>query len=583
MDKSQIDECFPFDSFRDGQKEAIEYAIDCFNDGKDIVFIEAPTGSGKSCIGMTLSNMVNTSFYLTITKILQDQLVNEFGADWLQLSELKGRNSYPCTFWGAHGKQQVDDGIVDNLDYRLALSQKPSCDEGYCRTHALKSEKIGQNKCRKCFSTKPIGESKPGSLTVLPQGMSFSACPYYEQVHRAVSSKTVVMNFSSFLFQMQTDRFGQRDLMIIDEGHATESTFLDFISLIMDDRLLSSEGITIPKLESASDYAVWFAQNDIESVLGNIMKSASFKILDPNLDTRSKLKSLREQDDANRLLDKFKMFMDNICDNEWVVEFETIRRDNLPGFNKITLKPVMVKNFIHNMLFSKAKKILIMSATILDIGVMCQSLGIDRSKVGAYRMKNRFPVDSRPIYYKPAAKVVGGSAAQHTWGPKLVKAVTEIAKKYPDDRGIIHTHNFAIAEMLRSDCPRDISNRFTYQKGFADKQDMLDFHARTHGSIIIAPAMHEGVDLKGDLSRFQIICKVPFPNFHENKQLQRRMEIDTKYYPWLVALKLVQSYGRSVRSETDWADTYVIDESFKRFVNENRKLLPTWFIEAIKW
>jgi Rad3-related DNA helicase len=95
--------------------------------------------------------------------------------------------------------------------------------------------------------------------------------------------------------------------------------------------------------------------------------------------------------------------------------------------------------------------------------------------------------------------------------------------------------------------------------------------------------MHEGLDLKGDLSRFQIICKVPYPGLGSNPQLKRRMEISDDYYSYLTALKLVQSYGRSVRSETDWAKTYILDGSFRSFFENGKKMLPTWFKEVIQW
>ena len=93
--------------------------------------------------------------------------------------------------------------------------------------------------------------------------------------------------------------------------------------------------------------------------------------------------------------------------------------------------------------------------------------------------------------------------------------------------------------------------------------------------------MHEGIDLIGDLSRFQIICKVPYPNCFDDEQLARRVEIDRPYYTWLTALKLVQSYGRSVRSPTDTADTYILDESIYKFMDDARKMLPGWFKEAV--
>ena len=111
---------------------------------------------------------------------------------------------------------------------------------------------------------------------------------------------------------------------------------------------------------------------------------------------------------------------------------------------------------------------------------------------------------------------------------------------------------------------------------------MLQDHSRQKNSIIIAPAMHEGLDLKGDLSRFQLICKVPYPSFQDNEQLKIRMQLSQDYYDWLTALKLLQSTGRSIRTENDWADTYILDSDFLFFKRKCYKLLPDWFIAAIK-
>jgi Rad3-related DNA helicase len=94
--------------------------------------------------------------------------------------------------------------------------------------------------------------------------------------------------------------------------------------------------------------------------------------------------------------------------------------------------------------------------------------------------------------------------------------------------------------------------------------------------------MHEGLDLVGDLSRVQLICKIPWPNFFENKQLARRVELDRRYLIWITALKLLQSSGRSVRSETDWAHTYVLDGGFEDFIQDAGSMIPKWFLEAIQ-
>jgi ATP-dependent DNA helicase DinG len=164
----------------------------------------------------------------------------------------------------------------------------------------------------------------------------------------------------------------------------------------------------------------------------------------------------------------------------------------------------------------------------------------------------------------------------------LSTQIEEIATKHKDHKGIIHTHNFEIAKYIIDNSSRKLKPRILFQEDFNDKDEMLKEHASRKNSIIVAPAMHEGLDLKGDLSRFQIICKIPYPSFAENDQLKIRMQISQDYYDWLTALKLVQSYGRSIRSDDDWADTYILDADFSMFRSRaGKKLLPKWFTDAI--
>jgi len=222
-----------------------------------------------------------------------------------------------------------------------------------------------------------------------------------------------------------------------------------------------------------------------------------------------------------------------------------------------------------------------MSATILDVNVVCRSLGIDREHVAAYRVENGFPVENRPIKLVDSAKMTGGKGRMHEWGPNLVRDVNKIVTQHDGEKGIIHTHNFAIMDLILNKCNKDVKRRLLHQRDFRNKKELLEAHAKTTDSVLIAPAMHEGIDLIGDLSRFQIICKIPYANCFDNEQLARRVEVDRKYYTWLTALKLIQSYGRSIRSEDDKAVTYVLDESIHKFLRDAGKMIPSWFKDAI--
>jgi len=98
---------------------------------------------------------------------------------------------------------------------------------------------------------------------------------------------------------------------------------------------------------------------------------------------------------------------------------------------------------------------------------------------------------------------------------------------------------------------------------------------------MISPSLFQGVDLKDDLSRFQVVVKVPYPDLSE-RRTKVKLDRDRGWYDWQTALRLVQTYGRSVRSETDHAVTYVLDSNFTRFVAEHRGLFPEYFLEAVR-
>jgi hypothetical protein len=103
----------------------------------------------------------------------------------------------------------------------------------------------------------------------------------------------------------------------------------------------------------------------------------------------------------------------------------------------------------------------------------------------------------------------------------------------------------------------------------------------TKPTVLISPSLHTGLDLKDDLSRFQIITKVPYPSIGD-RWINEKRKTNGQWYIWQTALRLVQGYGRSIRSEEDYAVTYVLDSAFGPFVWKNKNILPDWFIQAIQ-
>src|SRR3990172_9926072 len=78
-----------FKTFREGQEDIITQVLS--SDAKYNI-ISAPTGIGKTIIGMMLSSHRQPSVYTVSTKMLQDQIL----ADFPEAIILKGRSNYPC-------------------------------------------------------------------------------------------------------------------------------------------------------------------------------------------------------------------------------------------------------------------------------------------------------------------------------------------------------------------------------------------------------------------------------------------------------------------------------------------------------
>lgn len=542
----QIDKVFPFSSYRDGQKEAIAEFLQAWDDGKKHIIFEGPCGCGKSVIAYTLAQFFDRVFWVCPQKFLQDQIIKDFGT--MGVVDLKGRSNYPCEYFDiVLNKLSPTDtqAAIDRMSkdsHKSWVVQPPhgrNCSAGVCR---LRDD---SSKCAECFS--------PGG----------TYCPYWKRLREAQESHICLMNFKSFLFQTtMAERFGPRDLIILDECHTAESEILDFVSMTIKDLPFKHCGISIPKMTCVEDYIKHFNDINILDVITEFANTAKYN------------GNYREEDEWHDLSRKIGGLIVRGSNKTWVFE-----HTELGAVNQVKFKPIFVNDIAYHLLFKHAQRSLMMSATILDPKHIQGPLGLNKEDIFTHRMKSRFPKENRPIYFTPSGSMNYRSKSR-TY-PILVRDVDSICNTYPDKRGMIHTHNFEIADLLLEECSS--ADRFLYQKDFKTKNEMLKEHAQRNNSIIIAPAMHEGLDLKDDLARFQLLVKVPYPNFMDNAQLKLRMEMDDEYYEWLTALKLTQCLGRVVRSEIDHADTYIMDEEFKRFYNRAQKMIPKWVKEAIIW
>ena len=515
---------FPFDNPRDNQLETVSEIADAINHDYKYIVLEAGTGTGKSAIAATLSNMSDSSYILTITKQLQDQYLRDFK----DFKVVKGRSNFRCQNY-----------------------INKSCSEGKCLTEGFEcrfSLKNRENEIRKD-----------------------NTCPYYYQKYLALHAKTVVSNYYYMFLELNYVKdFQKRDLLIFDEAHNLESTLMDELTLEFSKSDLEEYldyNLTCEKIEelNSNNYLNWIEFiNEIKE--GYLEELNKLERLD-KLELAEKIAFIKHQiNDCSR-------FIEHLTHDPkiWIFDWDD-------GYQTAQFKPLKVDNYAKNTLFDYADVCIFMSATILDWKLFSKWLGIPEDEIYAIRHKSPFDINNNPITaydeYNLSRNFIKVNAQ------KSIGSINEILDKHKNEKGIIHTVSGKCRDFLID----NIADERLIAHDRHNRSEMLEeFISSDEPLVLISPSMSEGVDLPGDLCRFQVIYKLPFPDWGD-KQINQRAGIDREWYDYRTCLNLVQTHGQGVRYDGDYCHTYVIDSRFRSYIREAfpSKFLPDTFKESIE-
>jgi Rad3-related DNA helicase len=111
----------------------------------------------------------------------------------------------------------------------------------------------------------------------------------------------------------------------------------------------------------------------------------------------------------------------------------------------------------------------------------------------------------------------------------------------------------------------------------------VELFKRTEGGVLFAPSVDRGYDFKGDEARVVVVAKLPWANVKDPVVSSRLhgSNSDQEWYTIQMLRGLVQMTGRGVRSDDDWAVTYILDSGFLDLGGRVRELLPVWWLEAL--
>lgn len=526
-EKNVFVENFPFGKIRQQQQEVLDI-LNKEYDNYDYFIVLAPTGMGKSGIAKAVGTAHSPSFLITATKQLQEQYADDFPEP--QVVSLKGKANYTCTI-----------NPTLNVETGMCLNDKDLLKD--CR--------------QKCI------------------------CPYYNQRDKAISADIAVLSVPFFLLSAVNPFFWEkRKTMIVDECHLLEGQIVNWATLHIDINFFLKEyNLSLPLHNGTQDIEeneIWLKKvwDIVSTEVGNLgieikrvvgakgikeITKEEITLLGSTYVTYKKLDNVRK---------KMSLYFEDNGKDNWVCEANN---------NGVKLTPLKVDGMFKRLIDDKiTDKIVFMTATLSDYKSFCRTLGIDIAKTKFISVDSSFDPKKSPIIYMGAGKM----SYEHLNNtiPKINDKINEIIEFHEDEKGIIHTGNYRLVKTISEGVNTD---RFIYKTYKESNEFLLQKHSESDKpTILLSPSLTTGVDLKDDLSRFQIIVKLPWASL-EDLRTKTKSKLDGDWYVAEMFNQLIQSAGRSTRNEEDWSTTYILDSSFPYWLKKYSHWIPQDFRKRI--
>lgn len=515
-----IDRLFPH------QEEAVEWAS---NRPEPYLFINAPTGSGKTLINATTAVRANIGraawTYAVSTILLQRQV----SATFQQLPVFTGRGNYECLI---------------GLETYPGLGSVTAAD-GICTLPTYARGDCGHD------SSAPVD----------------ARCPYYQQQFRAMSSRGRVTNYALLLSYPPLVEDSPRRpswqlptrLLLCDEAHNVEQAVTNAVSLGLSRRTAQRLSLKLPSLHSIAQWVEWArtlelrVPKDPDRGFGMFYRTVEqLREIDPN---------------AGDWI---------VEEAEWSVSFHPIWGAPFVTQRLMGTGGAPTAGLLSELGGSRGiSKALFTSATLMGADYVAELLGLPDGSWAYLDMPSVFSAAHRPINYAPVRKMNAASVGEPTARAQMQAAVDKVIEHYVlggKPWGIIHAVSNKYRDLLLTESSwRGIMT--------ADVAVHADKVAKKLPSVLVAANISEGWDGVDDLCRFVIMPKVPFPNLGD-RRTKLRMEEDSRSFDYQALVAVVQGAGRGVRHAQDFADTWILDELWAMLYAKRKDWLPASFKES---
>lgn len=387
-----------------------------------------------------------------------------------------------------------------------------------------------------------------------------SRCIYEIQKEIALKSQIAILNMTYFITEANfIGRFKECDMIVVDECDLLEKEILRFIGLSISDRQMERFNLEPPQYKTK--FESW--KSWVNKYIPNVQKSLDLLNMQVGKGQKD-VPFIRTLKSTRSLYKKMEMFRDFV-DETWVYE----ERED-----KWEFKPTWISQFMNDYFWNHARRFVLMSATPPPHKL----LGLEDCE--HMEIPSQFPKENRRVIYDPVANLTHKTMEEER--PKLLKRVKEIIDSYPNEKGLIHTVSYSLANYLSE----NLNSSRVLTHGGSNRTEILErFKKVNYPTVLISPSIDRGVDLPYDAARWCIVCKVPFPDLSD-KQVAARLyshgSLGRQWYAQATASTLMQMTGRIVRAVDDYGTSWILDRQFENFYSKSAGLFYNWWTEALE-
>jgi ATP-dependent DNA helicase DinG len=293
-----------------------------------------------------------------------------------------------------------------------------------------------------------------------------------------------VTNYAYFL---RACHLPERQVLILDEGHNLERILVDLAGFRITPQICRAAEVDVPRGFTTHELG------PIVDWLGAVLSPALRKQV-----------SLCKQSDVQRewedLAERVASYTEMDDRSQWIAWTDE---------GALSAKPLSVTAQAQE-LFARARHVLIQSATVFDFANFRSVLGIPDTAV-TFSAPSDFPLHNRPIIFRPVGDMAFRTMDETI--PNLCAEIERIVNDFSQCKGVIHTHSYYINQRISRYLTGKFGSRIvTHGQDPLDREKAILRHCASRGaSVLVSPSVTEGVDLQGELARFQIVCKVPYP------------------------------------------------------------------------